>query len=429
MCKVKNIDTKFNEAMDFINSFGKYGKKVEDLSRVKELLSALGNPQDDLEFIHIAGTNGKGSVSQMCSEALLLSGVKTGLYTSPFILEYRDRINYMGEMIPKADLIKITNKVKGIVDTIPNKCDFSGFEITMSIALMYYKSVGCEVVVFETGLGGLLDCTNVIKSPLVSIITSISHDHMAVLGDTLEKIAIQKAGIIKENCPCVLSFDNESEVISVIKKTADKKHSKFILPEKSDLEILSNKLLDTSFIYKGEKYSLNMFGTHQITNAVSAIEALSLLPSKYNLSKDTVKKGIEKAFVIGRTEVLSKEPFILLDGSHNDGGMKALSKLLSGVNAKTTAIFGSLKGKQIDKSLLNIIDNIDEFIVVDDFDEMSIERNEVESILKSMNKKVTLGESTKKEYQKALNGEYENTVIFGTLYLVSYIKNLDVSSQ
>ncbi len=428
----------YENAIDFIMSFSRLGKKVNDLSRIQKLLDLINNPQNSLNFIHIAGTNGKGSVSEMLSEILYDAGIKTGTFTSPYIVEFRDRIRLMGKKIPKNELTEICYYIKSKTHNLYDEKDFSGFEITMAIALLYFQKAGCEAVVFETGLGGLLDCTNVIKKPLVSVITSISYDHTAVLGNTIREITIQKAGIIKDKCPVVLSVNNPDEAVKVISDTAKEKGSKLIIPNCSQLEIKSTHIGGTYFIYKDTAYFLSMNGEHQIINALSAIETARLLQGCFKITEKNIQTGLKKAFVIGRAEVLASPikdggSYVILDGSHNEGGIDALKKVLNEIPKPITAIVGSLKRKNVRKSFPKLFDSVNKIICVDDFTSDTIPKQELCNILneeysKNMgfeNKTIAVcGENTRTEYKNAMSGKYQNTVICGTLYLVSYIKNL-----
>ncbi|MDE5937154.1 MAG: bifunctional tetrahydrofolate synthase/dihydrofolate synthase, partial [Ruminococcus sp.] len=216
----------FNECMEFVNSFSKSGKPVTDLSRARELMRLVGNPEKRLDFIHVAGTNGKGSTVEYISNALIYSGYKVGQFTSPFVLHYTDRIRINGKEIDEKSFCKICEFVKERIDNQP----YSQFEITMAIAMWWFDMEVCDIVVLEAGIGGLLDCTNIIQSPVLSVITSISLDHTAILGDTIEKIAVQKAGIIKENSAVVLSVDNKKSVVDVVKNKAHEKNCGFIMP-------------------------------------------------------------------------------------------------------------------------------------------------------------------------------------------------------
>lgn len=404
---------------DFIDSFTKGGKPVNDLSRIKGLLDALGNPEKELRFIHIAGTNGKGSTAQMFYEILLKAGVKAGLFTSPYIIDFTDRIRFMGENISRDTLEKLLPEVKSAV----KGSDYSQFEITMATAFLYYKSVGAEAVVLEAGLGGALDCTNIIRNPVLSVITSISHDHMGILGDTLEKIAFQKAGIIKRKTPCVLACDNGREVVDVIKIVAEKQESPLIIPEKEMLFVEGNMTFGGEFVYKNKKYAVSMSGEHQITNALNVIEGAKILKKYYPITDENIYDGIKSAGVIGRCEILSSSPLVILDGCHNDGGIKALSKVLKNV-PKPTAIIGMLKDKDAENAILPLIPICKKFITVSGFNANAYSAEELKDIITSLGATAQVGEGIEKEYKKALSGEYGNAVILGSLYLVAKIKKI-----
>ena len=243
-------NTKDIDELEFINSFSHSGKPVKDLSRIKALLSDLGDPQDSLKFVHIAGTNGKGSMAQMFSEVFQCAGLKTGLFTSPYIISYTDRIKINGIDIPKPALAKMAKRVKAVTDMHCDRENFSQFEITTAIAFLYFAEENCDIVVLETGLGGLLDSTNVIKTPVLTVIGSVDFDHTAILGDTLEKIAYQKAGIIKPHCPCVLSAGNDMKVIRTVREQAVKNLSQLVIPDINQLKLISCDVFGSKFEFK-----------------------------------------------------------------------------------------------------------------------------------------------------------------------------------
>ena len=258
------------------------------LERISELLARLGNPERKCRFVHVAGTNGKGSTAQMFYEILLKAGVKAGIFTSPYIIDFTDRIRFMGENISRDTLEDMLPKLKSAV----KGNDYSQFEITMATAFLYYKSVGAEAIVLEAGLGGALDSTNIITNPVLSVITSISHDHMKVLGDTLEKIALQKAGIIKRKTPCVLAYDNADEVVRVIKSVSEKQDSPLIIPKRTMIFADDDMTFGGEFLYKNKKYSVSMSGEHQITNALNVIEGAEILKKYYPITdQNKICKG------------------------------------------------------------------------------------------------------------------------------------------
>lgn len=250
-----------SEAMAYIQGYQKSGKPVHDLSRIQALLDAIGNPQEQLQVIHIAGTNGKGSVTAFCAAAATAAGFRTGTLTSPFIQHYTDRIQIDGQDIPGEALCRFCEQVKAC----PVSADCSQFEITFAIALLWFLEQHCDLVVLETGIGGLLDATNVVKKPLVCAITSVSFDHMALLGNTLTEIAAQKAGIIKPGCPVVLSTDNPMDVVCLVQETAKQKNAQLVIPNMQDCRILSETLEETVFQYHSFTYTLHMPGRHRCT--------------------------------------------------------------------------------------------------------------------------------------------------------------------
>ncbi|MBR0141381.1 MAG: bifunctional tetrahydrofolate synthase/dihydrofolate synthase, partial [Ruminococcus sp.] len=278
----------FNQCMDFINSYSKSGGKITDLSRAKELMDSIGNPEKSLKFVHIAGTNGKGSTLEYISNALIFSGYKTGQFTSPFIIRYNDRIRINGIEIDDESLCEIADFVKSKV----SDREYSQFEITMAIAFLWFQREKCDIVVLETGIGGLLDCTNIIPSPLLSVITSISLDHTALLGNTVEEIAVQKAGIIKENSAVIISPDNSDKVTDIILKTAKEKNAEFLQHEKTSP--YGDGGLYASFIYKNQRYQPKMVGIHQYYNALTSLSACCYLRKKgFDIPDENIKKSVE----------------------------------------------------------------------------------------------------------------------------------------
>ncbi|MBQ1464571.1 MAG: bifunctional tetrahydrofolate synthase/dihydrofolate synthase, partial [Ruminococcus sp.] len=284
-----------SECMEFIGSYSKSGGRITDLSRAQQLMDNIGNPEKRLKFVHIAGTNGKGSVVEYISNALMLAGYKTGQFTSPFILRYTDRIRINGTDIDEESLCRIAEFVREKAEDSP----YSQFEITMAIALLWYVREGCDVVVLETGIGGDLDCTNVIPPPLLSVITAVSLDHTAILGDTVEEIATHKAGIIKGGSAVVLSEDNPDSVKEIIRRTAAEKGAAFIEPE--PCRPAPDGGLYSAFFYRGVKLTPAMAGLHQKYNAQTAITACLYLRSLgYEIGDWAIIRSIEETQVKAR---------------------------------------------------------------------------------------------------------------------------------
>lgn len=418
----------FDEAMTYINSFDRLGKPVSDLNRMVALLSLLGDPQKDLKFIHIAGTNGKGSVAQMCSDILINAGYRVGTFTSPFMVEYSDRIRVNNENIKSGCLCETIAYVKKIVDKIEYKSFFSQFEISTAIAFLYFRNMRCDIVVLETGIGGKLDATNVIKSPIVSIITSISHDHDKILGDTLKEIANQKAGIIKPKCPCVLSAKNPTEVIHVIENACNNNKSELVIPNCNKFSMLSSKITGSEFLYKAKSYKIRMSGEHQIINALTVIEAMEFVnKSGFLVTYTNIYEGLKKSMVFARGEILANNPLIILDGAHNPAGMNALANILSKVEYKySIAVVGMQKDKNAKLALKEIAPYITDFVCVDGFSENAMPAEELVRIIKSLGKKafsvydVRLAITEAKEFIK----DGDLLLICGSLYLASTARKI-----
>ncbi|MBQ1903772.1 MAG: bifunctional folylpolyglutamate synthase/dihydrofolate synthase [Ruminococcus sp.] len=414
-----------NSGMEFINAFTHSGKPVKDLSRIKRLLAVLGDPQNSLRFVHIAGTNGKGSTAEMFSRIFIDAGLKTGCFTSPFIIRYNDRIRVGGKDIPSSDLSRIAEKVRTAVNTLPDSADLSQFEITQAIAFLYFVQQKCDIVVLETGLGGLLDCTNVITTPLLTVITTIDLDHTAILGDTIAQIAAQKAGIIKPNVPCVLSANNPRDAVNVVTQAAEKNHSTLVIP---DIESVLVKRLDcfgAGFDYKGKSYTLSMGGAHQITNALSVIEGCELLKQTLALTDESITRGIAQAVLPARVEILCTSPLTILDGAHNPDGLSALAKVLDGCGKRCFALIGMCRDKNIDSAVQKLIPYVDTFYTVDGFSERALDRTDLAQKIISLGGKAQPCGLPIDVQIKALQKAHPNdiTIICGSLYLAAQIKN------
>ncbi|MBQ8719879.1 MAG: bifunctional folylpolyglutamate synthase/dihydrofolate synthase [Clostridia bacterium] len=290
------------------------------LERISELCEKLGNPQDKLKFIHVAGTNGKGSFCSMLSSILTDAGYKTGLYTSPYIKSFNERMRVNGENIPNDALAKITERVRPIADSMTDKP--TEFELITAIAFEYFLEAGCEVVVLEAGMGGRLDSTNIIKTPSLSVITGIALDHTDYLGDTPEKIAAEKAGIIKSGVPILYGGDSQS-AREVIESRAKDAGSPFFEVDYSALQIKSFSLEGSEFSYKARgRVKINLLGEYQPRNAAIVLEAVDILRScGMNIPEDAVLSGLWRAEWHARFEIISRDPLVIFDGAHNPQGI------------------------------------------------------------------------------------------------------------
>ncbi len=330
----------YNKALQFIHGTNNFSAKP-GLSRIAELCNKLGNPQNNLKFIHVAGTNGKGSTVTMIACALEDAGFKVGKFTSPYVFDFRERIEINGHMIEKDELVKHTKTVMDIAEQMNEKP--TEFEIVTAIGFLYFKDQNCDYVVLEVGLGGKFDATNIIEKPEVSVICSISLDHTHILGETEEKIATEKAGIIKADCPCVIYCQNSEKVTQVFKDTCKYLGSPLYTANTQNLKTLTSKDDKNAFDYNGMRFNMTLLGKHQIYNALNAICALEVL----KIDSKHIISGINRAKAHARYEVISQKPRVIVDAGHNRDGIEQLLKTLK-TDKKVgdiTVIFGMVKDK------------------------------------------------------------------------------------
>lgn len=356
------------EIINFLERYTKSGEPAKNLTRFSILMDKLGNPQNYLKFIHVAGTNGKGSTVRMLANSFILAGYKTGEFTSPFIFRYNDRIKINNADIPDEDLLRIIRSIEPALNG--DLAGYSQFEITNAIAFIWFAEQKCDIVVLETGIGGLCDSTNIIRDNVCSVITSVSYDHTAVLGNTLEEIAFQKAGIIKDYCPVTLYPDNPEAVNRVAAKYAAIHGSKLIIPDLKKLKVLRTGTDGCVFSYKLKDYATAMPGTHQILNAVTAIEAAWAAKAKFRrLTDKKVFEGIATAVMPLRCQIVrEKAPMIINDGAHNPDGMRVLAEFISTLpHYPKVMICGMSADKDWQTALSYISPLIDKAFCIDGF--------------------------------------------------------------
>lgn len=321
------------QAIEALHALPRMGQGAPGLARMQNLCDHLGNPEKGLQCIHIAGTNGKGSLAAMTSSILTAAGYKTGLTISPYVVDFRERFQIDGEMIPPRTLANLTEKVLDAIDAIEAEGGEKPveFEAVTALAFLWFAREKCDLVVLETGLGGRCDATNVVPHKLVAAITKIGYDHMEVLGDTLDKIAAEKAGIIKEGTVVVNYPDQPAEAMGPILTAAAEAHTSIITPDKDDLTLLRGKRLENRIDYGGYRAALGLPGTHQANHAAMAVEiALALWREfGYDISDDAILQGLADARMPARIEVLRRHPLLLLDGCHNPDGAKMLAATLT----------------------------------------------------------------------------------------------------
>ncbi len=346
-----------NEAIEYIHSLEKFGINP-GLERIRALCNLLGNPQKKLKVIHIAGTNGKGSTSTMISNILRKSGYNTGLFISPYVTDFRERIQFNGNMIDKYDLADCVEKVKTAIDVLNETgVQPTEFEALTAAAFVYFEMKKCDFVVLEVGLGGRLDSTNVIEAPYATVITSISLDHTAILGDTIEQIAAEKCGIIKFGAETILYPFQDEKVYPIVEKTCKDKCNDLRIPDISNLKIIEEKLEGTLANYDGIEFLMPLAGEHMIYNACTAIEAVrSLSRLAINISDKAISEGIGISVMPARMELIKKHPVIILDGGHNEGCAKVLSDFIwKHLNGKRIIMVSSMMADKDYMSYLSIV--------------------------------------------------------------------------
>ena len=344
------------QSIAYYHSLMRFGMKP-GLSRIRALCRYLGNPQERLNYIHIAGTNGKGSVAVMLSEIFRAAGYKTGLFTSPYITCFQERIQIDGVPVDDQSLIEATELVKEAAGKVEKDGEtVTEFEAVTAAAFVIFAKAKCDIIILETGLGGRFDATNCIESPLASVITSISLDHTKVLGSTLEQIAFEKSGIIKPERPVFCPDTIPDCAQAVIRRICEEKSAPLTLVEKKDILTQQETLTGFDEIYRGFRFHVPLPGSVQSENAALAVETARHCPG-FSVSDKAIRRGIENTKNPARCELLLKNPPILLDGSHNDASTAALSSLLQKQlpDKKILAVMGMMADKDIDKALAHLL--------------------------------------------------------------------------
>ena len=423
-----------------IHQFNKFGM-ILGLDRMEELLKRLGNPHKDLKVIHVAGTNGKGSVSKFLECALKSCGYRIGLYTSPFLEKFNERIRTDGADISDHDLELYGNKVieaseKMVKDGFDSPTEF---EIVTAVAFLYFKETKVDIAVLEVGLGGIGDSTNVVESPLISIISSISYDHMDRLGNTLSEIAFNKAGIIKRGCP-VVSNVSEREAAKVIARTAYEKGSRLY-----DISGIKTAVFDeTPFSQKvsmelyEKDYSdveISMVGKHQAENLKTALAALEILrkSGKIKVERDKLYHGLKNAVQPGRFEIMEKGngknlPMMVIDGAHNEAGAKALKETAEKFfnTKRILLVTGMLADKQVDKILQHFTKITHDIIATEPDNPRKLEAEELMEKLKAFGINAYKAETAEKSVRLAesMMHDYDVVIFAGSLYLIGSVRRI-----
>ena len=398
------------------------------LDNIKELLNIFHKPQDKLKIIHITGTNGKGSVASFIASALRENAYKVGKFTSPYITNIREEIEINNEEISEEEFAKIATEVREKVEELDEKKIFvSGFEILTSISYIYFARNNLDFAVLEVGMGGRVDATNVMEKS-IPVICHISLDHANILGDTIGKIAHEKGGIIKENSH-VFSYPQDEEARAELKKLSKEKNSSFYEFSQDEVEILSSNEEGNIFNFRDHKnVEISLIGDHQALNASLALMVLDFLKKDYVLDEEKIKEGLKKAKNIGRTECLSKDPLIIIDGSHNLDSIERIEESVKKFKYKKLILgFSLLKDKDHDH-ILRKIENIADKIVLTEIDsDRHTDLKELEAEFRKFSKKEIYPIKNREEaVEKTLSLASEGDMILwcGSLYLIKDIRKI-----
>ncbi|MBU5468799.1 bifunctional folylpolyglutamate synthase/dihydrofolate synthase [Falcatimonas sp. MSJ-15] len=389
------------------------------LTSIKMLLDELGNPQDKIKIVHVAGTNAKGSVSAYIESICQTSGYKVGLFASPAVFDYYEAYRINGQNISKEEYASVGSKVIEAVKQVNDKDIWpTSFEIETAIAYQYFYDKNVDIAIIETGMGGSLDATNVTKSTLVSVITPISIDHSAFLGDTIDAIAHAKAGIIKKDSVVTCALDQKEEAVNVIKKTAYDNNANVIIPDIKD--IVHNE--DGTFDYKDiSGIRLKMYGKKQIENAVLAIETVRVLKEKYyykQIDEELIKTGLFNMILPGRIEKIGTEPDIIIDGAHNPAAAQALRDYVKEEYKDRDVILltGMFKDKDYTK-VANIMSEVsNKVITVTPPTERGLDSEELQKVYRKIFSALKADDGTKRFIDNNSNEDMTVTLSYGYDY-------------
>ncbi|MBR1497367.1 MAG: bifunctional folylpolyglutamate synthase/dihydrofolate synthase [Oscillospiraceae bacterium] len=412
------------EAIAYLNHYSWSATRL-GLGRTRELLARLGNPQKGLKFIHVAGSNGKGSSCAMFESVLRAAGYRTGLYISPYVERFEERIQSGGRLIPPERLASVTERVRAAAEAMEDHP--SQFELITAAAMLYYAEERCDIVVLEVGMGGEKDSTNAIDAPELAVVANIGLEHTEYLGNTIGEIAATKAGIIKPGCACAC-YDGPPEATAVLRRVCAEKGVPLRRADLSRLEQLENSLDGQRFRWDGREYRIPLLGPHQLHNAALVLTGLELLRERgWELPEDAVRDGLARVRWPARLEVLRREPLFLLDGGHNPQCAEALAQSLDALlpGQKLVFLTGVLADKDYGRIYERLLPRASEFICVTPDSPRALAGEALAAYLRSRGAKAEsradVGEALSLTLERARNGP---AAAFGSLYLAGQVRTL-----
>ena len=413
------------QAMELIHGVEWRGSRP-GLSRVRELLHRLGDPQDGLQFVHIAGTNGKGSTAAMLASILRAAGYTTGLFTSPYLERFAERMQVNGAPVPDAEFAAVCQTLQPCIAAMDDPP--TEFELVTAAAMLWFRRRGCDVVVLEVGLGGRLDATNVIAAPACAVITNIGLDHTEILGGTLAQIAREKAGILKPGT-CAVSYPQAPEVRSVLREICAQRGIPLTEVDVSAIAPLTDSVDGQTFTYRGAEYALPLLGAHQLRNAAVALETVAALRARgWRIPDAAVHAGLAQVRWPARFELLRCAPWFVLDGGHNPQCAQTVAENLRSYfpDSRRVLLVGVLKDKDY-AGIFDALDPVaDEYVCIAPDSVRALPAEELGKFLEKYGKDVNVCESIKDGVSMALDiaGDDPDTMIcaVGSLYSVGEIR-------
>jgi len=420
----------YSQARNYLTQAKRYAGEM-GLANVKNLLEKVGHPEADLKFIHIAGTNGKGSVMAYVSTVLTCAGYQVGRYVSPTLYSYRECIQINGNNITREDFTKHMVRIIAAIHRMEQEglAHPSPFEIETVLAMMHFQEQGCDMVVLECGMGGSMDATNVIANTVLAVITSISMDHMDYLGDTLEKIAMNKAGIIKPGAAVVIG-KQEQLIEEAIWALCTEKGNPLVVAKPQEAVIRESTIEKQTFRYHGEEVTITMAGSHQIENAVLALECIQTLNQiGYTVTKEEIQQGFLKTRWNGRFTVIKKEPYVVVDGAHNPDAALKLKQSIEMYFPEQGKIFimGVFGDKQYDRIAKILTPLAKQVYTIETPDnERALKASELASVVEKYNSHVQACKSIGEAVNLSLAGAGKDGVViaFGSLSFIGEITRI-----
>lgn len=415
----------YSEALEWVNGLPRLAPQP-GVENTRRLLAQLGSPEKGLRFVHIAGTNGKGSVTTMLSGVLRAAGCKTGTTISPYVLDFRERFQIDGEMIAPETLAVLLSEVRAAADF-----PIVAFDAVTAAALLWFARERCDIVCMETGLGGRLDSTNAVENTLVAVITRIGFDHMELLGSTLDAIAAEKCGIFKNGCTVVCYPAQPQQAMDEITVRAQKARCPLRVPELDDLRFFRGAPFENRIDYGGYYLKVPLPGKHQAYHAAMVVEtALALCEKGFDIPDEAIIAGIEGTRFPARIEVLSRAPLVVLDGAHNADGAAALADTLRAAHVNgLAAVAGILHGKQPEKMLETLSPFISQLYTVTPASPRAIGADELAQLAKPWYPRAEACASVPEALEKARACPGEGVLVFGSLYLAAEARPLLLGTE